>query len=194
VEIEQILPEGLTLVSAAATAGEYRAGAGAWSVPELAAGAAAVLEIRARVDAGTAGRTIAQSTALSLVDQIDTDGLNDSDWVRMLVGAGAPGSGALVTVGDLPAEFSLAPGRPNPFRSSTTFRFELPRAGRAELVVFDVTGRRVKTLVSGDLAAGRFDAVWDGRDELGARTSPGVYFVRLQTQGYGETRKAVRLD
>jgi uncharacterized repeat protein (TIGR01451 family) len=194
VAIEQILPAGLTLLSAAASDGAYDPAAGTWVVPALAAGASAVLEIRASVDYGTAGQTIASSSTLSVADQADADGTNDSDWVRMVVGAGSGGSTPAVSVSGLPTEFSLAPGRPNPFRSSTTFRFDLPRAGHAELVIFDVTGRRVKTLVSGDVAAGRFDAVWDGRDETGARTSPGVYFVRLQTQGYGETRKAVRID
>ncbi|HMB70763.1 MAG TPA: FlgD immunoglobulin-like domain containing protein, partial [bacterium] len=193
VQIEQILPPGLTLVSSTATDGTYNSAAANWTVPALVAGASAVLEIHATVDFGTAGQTIASSSTVSTADQPDLDGTNDSDWVQMVIGAGADPTPAVIVQG-LPTEFSLAPARPNPFRSSTTFQFDLPRAGYAELVVFDVTGRRVKTLVRDDLAAGRFDAVWDGRDEAGARTAPGVYFVRLQTQGFGDTRKAVRLD
>jgi len=192
-QIEQLLPAGLTLTSFTSTDGTYDPAVGNWTVPTLVAGTSAVLEIHATVDFGTAGQTIASSSTLSAADQPDLDDTNDSDWVQMVVGTGS-GPTPAVTVTGLPTEFQLAPGRPNPFRSSTTFRFDLPRPGHAELVVYDVTGRRVKTLVKGDLAAGRFDAVWDGRDEGGARTAPGVYFVRLQTQGFGETRKAVRLD
>ena len=63
-----------------------------------------------------------------------------------------------------------------------------------DLSVFDVTGRRVRTLVDGRMEAGRFDVEWDGRDEGGRRTAPGVYFVRLQSSDFGATRKAVRLQ
>ena len=59
--------------------------------------------------------------------------------------------------------------------------FELPAAGRARLVLYDVRGRRVRTLVDGARAAGEHVARWDGRDESGAPAAAGVYFLRLET-------------
>jgi flagellar hook assembly protein FlgD len=74
-----------------------------------------------------------------------------------------------------------------------TIRFDLPAPGEASLVVFDVTGRRVRTIVSGRLDAGRYAPVWDGRDDAGSRVAAGVYFVRLQAADFTATRKSVRL-
>ncbi len=81
----------------------------------------------------------------------------------------------------------LHPARPNPFNPATTLAFELPQATRASLVIHDVAGRRVKTLLSGDaLGPGRHEATWDGRDESGRIMPAGVYFGRLVAGG--ETR------
>jgi hypothetical protein len=74
---------------------------------------------------------------------------------------------------------ALAVGRPNPFRESTTLRYSLALSGPVDLAVFDTQGRRVRSLVSGDRAAGAAQAVWDGRGEDGSRAVAGVYFVRL---------------
>jgi dipeptidyl aminopeptidase/acylaminoacyl peptidase len=93
-----------------------------------------------------------------------------------------------------PTVYSFATGAPNPFRHQTKFEFALPQAGRTELVIYDVTGRRVKTLLSRTMEAGRFDATWDGRDEGGRITAPGVYFVRMQSGKFSEVKKAIRLD
>src|SRR6185295_11081564 len=68
---------------------------------------------------------------------------------------------------------------PNPFTVTTTIGFTLPRAGHADVVVFDVAGRAIKHLVSGDLPAGSHTAIWDGTDDKGLKVSSGVFFYRL---------------
>jgi len=68
---------------------------------------------------------------------------------------------------------------PNPFNPQTTIDFELPRAERVELAVFDVNGRRLVTLVDGLLPAGRHSIVWRGRDQQGRVLASGPYFCRL---------------
>lgn len=69
---------------------------------------------------------------------------------------------------------------PNPAPGATAFRFGLPNAQRAELSIFDVTGRKVATLASGERAAGWYREVWNTNDD-GSAPSAGIYFARLVT-------------
>ena len=78
---------------------------------------------------------------------------------------------------------------PNPSSSSTTISFELPREDMVELAVFDVSGRRVRTLLSHANMVGPCDIVWDGRDDNGRNVSTGVYFYRLKGRSFTEARK-----
>ena len=84
--------------------------------------------------------------------------------------------------------FALHPTSPNPFRDRTTIRFALPAATSHSLTVYDVAGRRVRTLSSGFREAGTHDAVWDGRSEDGNLVPSGVYFYSL-TADAGELRR-----
>ncbi|MBM3317707.1 MAG: T9SS type A sorting domain-containing protein, partial [Candidatus Eisenbacteria bacterium] len=91
----------------------------------------------------------------------------------------------------IPAEVFLGANRPNPAQGGTGIVFGLPGAAEVRLAVYDVSGRAVRTLVSGSLAAGEHAIVWDGRDEGGRAVSGGVYLYRLETQGRTITRKMV---
>jgi probable HAF family extracellular repeat protein len=76
---------------------------------------------------------------------------------------------------------SFAGATPNPARGSSRFDFTLARAGRASLVLVDVSGRIVRTLADGELGAGPQAIGWDGRDQGGTRVAPGIYHARLVT-------------
>lgn len=91
-----------------------------------------------------------------------------------------------------PAEvqFSVA-ASPNPFNPRTTIHFALPVSGRTELVVFDLAGRRIKTLVSGYVEAGQHEAQWDGCDAQGRRVASGVYLYQLRADERAETKRLV---
>lgn len=80
---------------------------------------------------------------------------------------------------------------PNPFRGSGSIRFELPSRGMARVEVFDVTGRRVRTLTEGTRSPGPHAVSWDGRDDRGARLGGGIYFVRLTTGSMSRNAKVV---
>ena len=93
------------------------------------------------------------------------------------------------SIGDLtgvhenhPLGFRLAPNFPNPFNPYTTITFTIPESGMVSLMVYDVSGRLVRTLVSRTLSAGTFSETWNGRDDYGRPVSSGVYVSRL-TQG-----------
>ncbi len=80
-----------------------------------------------------------------------------------------------------PTSFSLSQNYPNPFNASTRIEFSLKNAGDAQLTVFDLLGRQVKTLQSGLLTAGKHSFLWNGNDESGSVVSSGVYFYRLSS-------------
>jgi len=83
---------------------------------------------------------------------------------------------------------------PNPFHGDATSQFTLGRAGRVDLVVYDVLGREVRAVARGRaMGAGRQTLVWDGRRNDGTVATGGVYFLRLITEGGTWTRMAVRL-
>ena len=82
-----------------------------------------------------------------------------------------------------PRHFALHANAPNPFNSETSIRFELAEESAVRLEVFDLLGQRVRVLVAEALSAGEHQVLWDGRDELGARVSSGVYIYRLRAGG-----------
>jgi hypothetical protein len=88
----------------------------------------------------------------------------------------------------------LVQSYPNPFTGSTVIAFSSAAGGQVEIAIFDVTGRRVKCLVSEVRPAGFYEVTWDGRDEGGARVSSGVYFYRLKTGAFSAVRKMLVLE
>ena len=80
---------------------------------------------------------------------------------------------------------------PNPFRSHTRVGYVLSRGGAGELTVFDLQGRRVRSLVRGTLSPGPGAAIWDGRSDAGAAAAAGVYLVRLSAPGVQLSRRIV---
>ena len=90
----------------------------------------------------------------------------------------------------IPKRYMLHANAPNPFNPITTIRYDLPRSSRVELEVYDITGRLVKTLVSGEVKQpGRHDVIWNGSNDRGRAVASGLYFYRLRTDDYGKVRK-----
>ena len=79
------------------------------------------------------------------------------------------------------AEF--APVEPNPARGHTELRYSIAKPGAVDLAIYDITGRRVRTLLHGPRHAGRDTVIWDGRGDTGLRMPNGVYFARLAAPG-----------
>ena len=92
---------------------------------------------------------------------------------------------------DIPLAFRFDGAAPNPFNPMTTLHFSLPVAGHAELKLFDVQGRLVRTLVDGQLRAGPGQVRWDGRDQGGRRVASGTYYARLVAAGQSSVKPLV---
>jgi hypothetical protein len=80
---------------------------------------------------------------------------------------------------------------PNPVRSAATICYYVASESRVELRILDTRGRIVRTLVSGNTAAGEHSVIWDACDDLGHPAARGIYFVRLESRECRETRKVV---
>jgi hypothetical protein len=87
----------------------------------------------------------------------------------------------------------LADARPNPFNPSTSIGYTMAADGFAEIAVYDVRGKRVRTLVSGYAVAGFNEVRWDGRNDSGERVASGVYLYQLRAGKVVETKKMVLL-
>jgi hypothetical protein len=98
-----------------------------------------------------------------------------------------------VTAPELPdGGTELDPVWPNPVAGRAEIAFSLESPGRTRLVIYDVAGRLVRTIVDGDIEAGEHRTGWDGRDAGGSSAS-GIYFARLETPGFTQTRKIIYL-
>ncbi|HET6463646.1 MAG TPA: FlgD immunoglobulin-like domain containing protein [Candidatus Krumholzibacteria bacterium] len=98
-----------------------------------------------------------------------------------------------VPVRDGAPALALDPPHPNPFNPSTEIRYVLPAASQVEIVIYDATGRMVRTLGDEVQPRGEHSVRWDGRDITGATVSSGVYFVKLNANGETRTQKVVLL-
>jgi hypothetical protein len=94
------------------------------------------------------------------------------------------------SVGSLP--FTLGQNVPNPFNPTTRIAFDLSRSEAVELVVYDVAGRRVASLLRGVLEPGAHSVTWDGRADDGTPVASGVYRYELQSDS-GRTSRRMTL-
>jgi len=95
--------------------------------------------------------------------------------------------------GSQPLTFGLSVNYPNPFNPSTLIRFTLPAPGPARLIVYNVVGQRVRSLVDEVMEAGEHEIRWHGVDEAGKKVATGIYFYRLTSDFGTETRKMLLL-
>ncbi len=94
---------------------------------------------------------------------------------------------------NVPLTFALEQNYPNPFNPSTTIRYQLPQDREVSLVVYDILGQVVKTLVRGQQKAGAYSVQWDATNDAGFRVSSGMYIYRITAGTFTESRKMVLL-
>ena len=100
----------------------------------------------------------------------------------------------IVGIGDetsLPTEFALRQNYPNPFNPSTTISYSLPTASDVKIVVYNLLGNEIATLVNGQQAAGYHNVEWNGRSNSGQLVSTGVYLYRISADDFTSIRKMI---
>ena len=109
--------------------------------------------------------------------------------VRALDGRVSPLQPTRAVVRALPTVFQLGQNYPNPFNPATTIHYQLPIAGSARVDIFDLLGQRVRTLVNEAKPAGFYSIGWNGYDDAGQAVASGVYFYRLEIEGFTDIKK-----
>jgi uncharacterized delta-60 repeat protein len=92
-----------------------------------------------------------------------------------------------------PSEFDLSQNYPNPFNPATKIEFTLAKPGFVTLQVYDVLGRKVRTLVSEELSSGYKSVIWDGKNDAGDDVASAVYFYQLKVGDFSEPKKMLLL-
>jgi hypothetical protein len=116
----------------------------------------------------------------ALVTNWDNTGESFDEWLT------DPSSS--LAASDLPATFALHSAYPNPFNPRVTLNYDLPQNSRVTLEVFDLMGRKVATLVDGEIAAGTHQLNWDA-----SHLASGMYLLRMEAGSFQATQKLVLL-
>lgn len=85
---------------------------------------------------------------------------------------------------EIPESFALSQDYPNPFNPATMIRFSIPKNSFVSLKVYDITGKEIRNLKNENLTAGNYEADFDG-----SGITSGVYFYRLQTNDFTDTKR-----
>ena len=93
----------------------------------------------------------------------------------------------------LPKEFALHQNYPNPFNPTTAIRYDLPQNGDVNIMIYDIMGREIRSLVTGHQEAGFRIINWDATNDYGQAISAGMYFYVIQAGEFRETKKMVLL-
>ncbi len=128
------------------------------------------------------------SNDLYIVQCLASDELNFvfKDWIVYTDGTGTH---EIVEV----ANNELFQNIPNPFNPTTDIKFALKNNGHVKICIYDVKGRRIKTLCDGMLTHGIHTYTWNGTDDNNKRLASGVYFYRIQSKDFTKTKKAIML-
>lgn len=141
----------------------------------------------------SAGEWTADTFAPGVADghSIEYDGMGNSssDWTDQSVPTIGQENGFITTVGIekvLPSSYDLAQNYPNPFNPVTTIAYQLPQSGRVSLIIYDLLGAEVATLINSVQSSGIHSVRWNA-----ANVASGIYFYRLRAGSFTQTRKLV---
>jgi hypothetical protein len=95
--------------------------------------------------------------------------------------------------GEVPIAFNLSQNYPNPFNPSTTIMVDISQRANVRLVVYNVIGQEVSTLMDGEYNGGKYAVTWNGRDDDGFFVATGVYLYKLEVGNFTATKKMLML-
>jgi hypothetical protein len=143
------------------------------------------LKIRWDKDDKVGWSAIGYDAGSRLGGQADTD-----LWIEKIgTGTGVESQPEVI----LPSAFTLSQNYPNPFNATTVILYSLQKNANVKLVIYNLRGQKVKTLVDEQKPAGEYQITWDGKNDSGEEVASGVYFYKLSAGEFSETKKMVLL-
>jgi hypothetical protein len=93
----------------------------------------------------------------------------------------------------VPENFKIYQNYPNPFNPSTSIEYELPHGGDVSLIIYNIAGKKVSTLIDNFQSAGKHSIVWDGKNMEGHDVSSGIYLYSLKFGNFHQVKKMIKL-
>ena len=90
-------------------------------------------------------------------------------------------------------KYELAQNYPNPFNDGTKIPFELKNDGNVKITIYDILGRKIRTVLDENLTFGKHETSWDGKDEFDKAVSSGFYFYQIQAGEYSDIGRMLLL-
>lgn len=94
---------------------------------------------------------------------------------------------------NLPKEFSISPAYPNPFNPTTTISYALPKDSEVSIIIFNILGKEIRTLVDDSRLAGYHNIQWNGLNNKGSFVGTGVYFAKIEAGIFSKVIKLTML-
>ena len=93
-------------------------------------------------------------------------------------------------------DYNLQQNYPNPFNGTTLIKYSLPNATEenVRLVIYDLLGQEVRTLVNEEQQSGNQTVIWNGKDDLGRMCTSGIYLYSISTDSFREVKKMIFLE
>ncbi len=93
----------------------------------------------------------------------------------------------------IPINFTVSQNYPNPFNPSTSIKYSIPNHSLVQIRVYDITGSLVKTLYNAEQNAGKYEVLWNSKDNEGNQVATGIYFMQFRAGDYSNTIKMMLL-
>ena len=181
----------LAVTDAAITGGDGRFSIAGGFSPVTVAGTAASFQVQFDDTGATPDLAYDATLTFTSADEPLSGAAPQPDLVINLTAHPAAGTTGTEIV--IPTALRFYAPRPNPMTNEAWFGFDLPRAAPVTLDIFDLAGRRVARLVSGERGAGHYETRWAGTHDGGGRVKAGLYFARFATPGFSRVERVVRL-
>lgn len=130
------------------------------------------------------GALTVQASKISYISEAQSVQMNTSSGNMMMVNfdlSNSPLGLELASEAWVPSQLELGQNYPNPFNPETRIRFGLPQAQQVRLVIYNILGQTINTLVDENLSAGSYEYTWNGSDARGQQVASGIYLYSLET-------------
>lgn len=94
---------------------------------------------------------------------------------------------------NITGSFKLLPNYPNPFNPTTIIQYDIPKAGKVEISIYDISGRQIRTMVNQSQAPGLQKTEWDGKNDAGQKAASGLYIYTVKFEKIILSKKMILL-